>query len=656
MENLKTDNTYNIIKYIRVFSITILMVSLFFCLSNIEASSYKIDDYKINATIKSNGDMHVEEYLKYNFSEDMNGLYRDILYKYNYENQIDSLDATSSRYQASGISNINAYVSDTDFYNLSQMTLEEESKLHNGISGFFSITDKIQDGYRKNIKVYSPVKSGNSKYVKYEYDLEDVAVKYADKGEIYWNFVGKDWACGIKNLEIKISFENDLNADEIINVYPHSYTRNLNYNIENGVVYIHAKNLESGVALDARVVFPVETLTFVTKTKDALYNMKELEQIENKMSNGKKRFLISNQISIYLFIGGIFGLVIIIIETNRIIRKGKKKSKDLEIFTDILDKYNLGEYSTMLNMYGGYSNNNLLMATILDLANREYILMEPEKKLEVSRFSKIEYDYNMKLNSNKDYSTLNEYEINIINLLFNGKVGILTNIANFEKTQIELNKRLEKISKSTKELLKYSNLTQSLNLSESKKIYNEVPKKLITSVITFVLVYIALIIINIFIVSPVVSTFSMIFSIFSIMLGIFAACFITSAKSIKDEYIDEYNKLMGLKKYLKEYSTLKDRFPIEMVLWGKYLVFATLFGIADKVSKEFKEELIAKGYDDDYIYMTYPILNMSIHSNDIYSSFVASTGSSSSGGYSGSGSGGGGGRRWRRRCLLRMIL
>ena len=103
-------------------------------------------------------------------------------------------------------------------------------------------------------------------------------------------------------------------------------------------------------------------------------------------------------------------------------------------------------------------------------------------------------------------------------------------------------------------------------------------------------------------------------------------------------------------------SIFKDRFPIEMVLWGKYLVFATLFGIADKVSKEFKEELIAKGYDDDYIYMTYPILNMSIHSNDIYSSFVASTGSSSSGGYSGSGSGGGGGRRWRRRCLLRMIL
>ena len=91
---------------------------------------------------------------------------------------------------------------------------------------------------------------------------------------------------------------------------------------------------------------------------------------------------------------------------------------------------------------------------------------------------------------------------------------------------------------------------------------------------------------------------------------------------------------------------MKERFPIEIALWGKYLVFATLFGIADKVSKEFKEELIKNGYDDDYIYSTYPLISLSAVSHSMVSSAMSSTstGSSSSGGSSGGGSGGGGGR------------
>ena len=116
-------------------------------------------------------------------------------------------------------------------------------------------------------------------------------------------------------------------------------------------------------------------------------------------------------------------------------------------------------------------------------------------------------------------------------------------------------------------------------------------------------------------------------------------------RSIKEEYYDEYNNLKGLEKYLKEYSLIKDRYPIEIALWDRYLVFATFFGIAKKVAKEFKDELIKN--DEEYIYSNYPILCMSMYSNELSSYAASSTGSSSSGGYSGSGSGGGGGRRRR---------
>ena len=113
-----------------------------------------------------------------------------------------------------------------------------------------------------------------------------------------------------------------------------------------------------------------------------------------------------------------------------------------------------------------------------------------------------------------------------------------------------------------------------------------------------------------------------------------------------DQYAQEQKEVLGLWKYLKDYSLIKDRYPIEISIWNEYLVFASLFGIADKVAKEFKEELIKAGYSDDKIYLTYPVLCMSSYSSSFATSINSSTG------YSGSGSGGGGGRRRWSRCFL----
>ena len=107
----------------------------------------------------------------------------------------------------------------------------------------------------------------------------------------------------------------------------------------------------------------------------------------------------------------------------------------------------------------------------------------------------------------------------------------------------------------------------------------------------------------------------------------------------KEEYLEDYKQIVGLKRYLKDYSKIKDRYPMEIALWDDYLVFAALFGIADKVSKEIKEELVKQGYDDNYIYMTYPMICMS-HESQSVTGYVSNYTGTSSGGYSGGGSGG----------------
>ena len=62
-------------------------------------------------------------------------------------------------------------------------------------------------------------------------------------------------------------------------------------------------------------------------------------------------------------------------------------------------------------------------------------------------------------------------------------------------------------------------------------------------------------------------------------------------------------ELAGLKKFLKEYSLIASREPIEVNLFEDYLIFAQLMGIAKEVSKNFKDvypDIIEQSHFNDY--------------------------------------------------------
>ena len=52
--------------------------------------------------------------------------------------------------------------------------------------------------------------------------------------------------------------------------------------------------------------------------------------------------------------------------------------------------------------------------------------------------------------------------------------------------------------------------------------------------------------------------------------------------------VNEQEQWKGLKKYMENFSLLNEREVPELVLWEKYLVYATAFGVADKVLKQLK--------------------------------------------------------------------
>ena len=131
----------------------------------------------------------------------------------------------------------------------------------------------------------------------------------------------------------------------------------------------------------------------------------------------------------------------------------------------------------------------------------------------------------------------------------------------------------------------------------------------------------------------------------------------TSIYQYRDER-EEVRRLYGLRKYLKDFSLLDERHIQEVALWKDYMIYATLFGIADQVIRDMKKinpeyfnmDQVARQMADD---VTLPVIRSTMHSSTSRAAMSkaerearASGGGGSSswsggGGFSGGGFGGG---------------
>ncbi len=64
---------------------------------------------------------------------------------------------------------------------------------------------------------------------------------------------------------------------------------------------------------------------------------------------------------------------------------------------------------------------------------------------------------------------------------------------------------------------------------------------------------------------------------------------IPDGKTLKTLQPSDVQEVFGLKKFLKDFTLIKDRGTVEVKLWNNYLIFASLYGIADQVYKDFKK-------------------------------------------------------------------
>ena len=107
--------------------------------------------------------------------------------------------------------------------------------------------------------------------------------------------------------------------------------------------------------------------------------------------------------------------------------------------------------------------------------------------------------------------------------------------------------------------------------------------------------------------------------------------------------IDDVQKVFGLKKFLEDFTLANERHITEVSLWKDYLVFATLFGIADQVMADMKR------VNPEFMKMDIETRNMTnktlvpVFASSFCNGVASATKGSRSSGGGGSGSFGGGG-------------
>ena len=491
---------------------------------------------------------------------------------------------------------------------------------------------------------------------KISYTYVDAVKNYNDCSEFYCKLIGSDFEIPAKNVTGTIKLPMQVEVLDDLRVWAHGPLDGNIQRASQDTVTFDVPKLSSKTMLEVRVVTPnyvFENNTNTSSQNKFQYILEEEQGWADKANAERARAKIiwAAIVFVIVVLTGLFlGIMIkYIVDGHKLKQKYPKKKFDLKYFRDIPDEKNATPVRAAYLYY--FKSNTTTMgsclpkifsATMLDLALKELISFEPVDDKE----------FNIILNKDKeaDLSMDEKTVLDILNKATAGNDRVSTKeLLKYSKKHYET--MYTKLSLLPKLAENYHN--DSSNIDEEKKKANKKWKSKGTVYLTIIFA------------SFVLAGFVGPILILDIPLLLCSMlCFMNANKIsiLTDKGEEEKAQWQGLKNYMDDFSLLKEKEVPDLVLWEKYLVFATAFGISTKVIKELKvvyKELSDPDYfvTHHYAYMYYmtdtrfggnfistfdkTMTSVYTAASNAYS--AAHSSSSSGGGYGGGFSGGGGG-------------
>ena len=435
-----------------------------------------------------------------------------------------------------------------------------------------------------------------------KYKIEGFVVKLSDADMVYWNLFPKNFSASPNNVSIKIY--SDFKYEDTLDVWGYGKYGAPCY-VANGVIEMTSDNeiVNSDEYMTILVKFPKDTFnSYHTLNNDFNYYKKLAEEgATNYQGENSNKSLLSNFLDflyvIFMFIPYVIIFIVSVVAISKKSKKynfgetGNKIRKDVPNFREIPCNKDLFRAYWVSDAYNlNKKKEDFLGAILLKWLRNGNVRVE---KVESKKFlGGKSVDDNIIFEKEPDSS--NEYEVNMYRWMYEAS----------KDGKLEKNEFKSWCKNHYSKILKWFD---DVLLFQSKMLVNEGKAEVITT----------------------------------------GKVFKSTEYKIDGSMMNEAEQMAGLKKFLKEFSLIKEREPIEVNLWDEYLMYAQIFGIADQVASQFKrlypeviENMDKYGFDYDDIIFVHMVSSDGIRSASS-AKRAAESYSSGGGGFSSGGGGGG---------------
>lgn len=505
--------------------------------------------------------------------------------------------------------------------------------------------------------------SSGRKTYRISYTVTDVIKAYNDCNEFCWKFIGYDHSTKVDKVTVNIYLPSEVENINNLRAWAHG-PLNGNINIQNNKkVSFDVTDVYANEAVEIRIAVLEDIFTLNTN-KSYVDNFNNILQEEQQFANeANKQREIPKDIAVILQIVIIVIFLLVIRNSINEIKKAKKeldKTRDIEptekykYYRELLGKnMTAGDIGFIYYYKTGKFRKRLgrvFSANVLSLFLKRYINIFKDKKgdlvieinKKVEKQNDLERDEREVLNifisasrKLKTTFTMKEFKKYIKNL--NSK-KMLERFDNIEHT-IERNARNNKVYTLSHEKIR-DKYKHKLRKSRIMLIFMFliIPCTLINTILTILLIiYLLIMLINISIIEKVIKRNS----------------------QLTQKGTDYLEKIEGLKRYIEDFSLIKEKETLDVVLWREYLICAVVLGVSRKIVKEIMEQMPEVNFNDytyywhDYDYLDKETSKIPAKVDRINRiqrfKDIANSDYSSGEGYGGGFSIGdaGGGRRWR---------
>lgn len=560
------------------------------CFNDIE-----IEYYEAKLTINESGDLLVEESYTYNYGGVYHAKYRDVeTLKYNPQNPIVQ-DRYDTAYFADYNGNeINGGDNITSLVSVSIGGVSYQSKKLDGYNnssntayvGFTGQLDEVgniigcdpRSSTCESIFVYVPDGFGEDTVFTYKYSIKGAITKYNDIASLNWRLFEYNEA-DIKEGKVVIEFPETSKQEDLMCWARGAEKEGTIEIVDNNTIELNFKKVRSDAALEIRVLSDCDNYPLIKdQNKVNATVLESILEFEAKQSREDNLRITLSQILFYGSFVLIVGMAFIIYRVYKKYDKEFTPEFDGEYLRELPNE-DLTPAEMSYLYYFGKINDEDCTATLLDLVRRKYLELDENG----SSINDKNPNFRISLGSNSNRALLKAHEKHLINWFIgeigNGSSVTIDEIEAYPKTEAKANKFMN----NAKTFVKFAKQAgETHHYIENTK---DKTKAFVFALIPFVYFFISLYLSSTYRLDATFATAT------SIIIAIVYMGYVASIKKRTKVGCEEFAKWKAFKNFLTDFSSMEDYPMPGIIIWEKYLVYATSLKIADKVMEQLEVKL-----------------------------------------------------------------